>query len=100
MRRNNRSGCPRNDFREGGGYLGIPPFEHHSPINALEHFRRDENDVDADLPVGAKNASTRELEKSKQRSFPQRPHRSSFLQEEDNRTRNERQKTPYPNCQR
>jgi transposase InsO family protein len=38
-----------------------------------------EDGVDAAVPVDAKNASTRDLENCKERSFPQRPHRSSCL---------------------
>jgi len=50
-----------------------------SRLNVIEHFRAVEDDVDAAVPVDAKNAPTRDLENCKDRSFPQRPHRSRFL---------------------
>lgn len=42
--------------------------------------------VDADVPVDAKNAPTRDLENCPERSFPQRPHPSSFSWKEERRT--------------
>jgi hypothetical protein len=42
------------------------------------HFRAVEDGVDAAVPVDAKNAPTSDLENCKDRSFPQRPHRSCF----------------------
>jgi hypothetical protein len=41
-------------------------------------LRAAEDAVDAAVPVDAKNAPTRDLENCTNRSFPQRPHRSSF----------------------
>src|SRR6266566_322036 len=66
-------------------------------LSVIEHFRRDEDGVDAAVPVDAKNAPTSDLENSKERSFPQRPHRSLFLgtRKEERRTN---EKTAQPNC--
>ena len=64
----NRSGCPRNDFLEGGRYLVSPLFAHGRPqsnvscLAAIATFRADEDGVDADVPVDAKNASTSDFE--------------------------------------
>jgi hypothetical protein len=70
--------------------------QHRSPINMLEHFRRNEDDVDAGLPVDAKNASTRKLEKCKSALFHSAHIDPLFLQEEDKKTRNERRKHLSP----
>jgi hypothetical protein len=56
-------------------------------VNVIENFRTVEDGVDAAVPVDAKNAPTSDLENCKERSFPQRPHRSFFLQEEKERRR-------------
>ena len=69
-----------------GALLRYPPYfgdahpqRTRSCCNVLENFRGVEDDVDAAVPVDAQNAPTRDLENCKERSFPQRPHRSSFL---------------------
>jgi hypothetical protein len=49
-------------------------------LDVVEKFGAVEDDVDAVVPVDAKNAPTRDLENCKERSFPQRPHRSVFLE--------------------
>jgi hypothetical protein len=46
------------------------------------NFATVEDGVDAAVPVDAQNAPTSDLENCKERSFPQRPHRSLFLEEE------------------
>jgi len=56
-----------------------------SRFNVIGKFRAVEDGMDAAVPVDAKNAPTRDLETTKQ--FPQRPHRSSFLQEEKEQRR-------------
>ena len=48
-------------------------------IRFFNHHEDPEDGVDAAVPVDAKNAPTRDLENCKERSFPQRPHRSSCL---------------------
>ena len=60
-------------------------FNHHEDArssgtsHATGTFRATDAGVDPAVPVDAKNASTRDLENCTRRSFPQRPHRSSFL---------------------
>src|SRR6266852_4398164 len=65
--------------------LQVPPISRlasrerkRSCLSVIEHFRGDEDGVDAAVPVDAKNAPTSDLENCKERSFPQRPHRSLF----------------------
>jgi hypothetical protein len=75
--------------------LQVPPISRlayherkRSCLSVIEHFRGDEDGVDAAVPVDAKNAPTSDLENCKERSFPQRPHRSLFLgiRKEERRT--------------
>ena len=74
---------PQERFSRGGGATRVSPFfehacpQHHPSHGKLcENFRRHEDAVDADVPVDAKNAPTRDLETTEQ--FPQRQQRSSF----------------------
>src|SRR5262249_18993718 len=82
--KNNRSGCPRNDFLEGVAALVSPLFvdayaqRRFSRCQVMGQFRATKDGVDAAVPVDAQNAPTRDLENCTNRSFPQPPHRSSF----------------------
>src|SRR5262245_37147876 len=49
-----------------------------SRCQVMGQFRATKDSVDAAVPVDAQNAPTRDLENCTNRSFPQRPHRSSF----------------------
>ena len=78
-------------FSRGVATLVSPFFDQAYPrrrlsrFNVIGKFRAVEDGMDAAVPVDAKNAPTRDLETTKQ--FPQRPHRSSFLQEEKEQRR-------------
>jgi hypothetical protein len=81
-------------FSRRGSLLWYPPVsttrnleDGFRGVNVIENFRTVEDGVDAAVPVDAKNAPTSDLENCKERSFPQRPHRSFFLQEEKERRR-------------
>ena len=86
--KNTAQDAPGTIFSRGGATLVSPLFEHAHPqrslscLNVIEKFRAIEDDVDAVVPVDAKNAPTSDLEDCKDRSFQQRPHRSLFLEEE------------------
>jgi hypothetical protein len=56
-----------------------------SAFNVNGKLRAAEDGVDAAVPVDAKNAPTRDLENCTNRSFPQRPHRSSFSLKKEQR---------------
>jgi hypothetical protein len=92
MERKKRSGCPRNNFLEGGGYSGIPLFFVARFLNArgserLQFFREREDDVDADI-LWTQRTRPQDLEISQKNArFPQRPHRSSFSWEAERRTK-------------
>jgi hypothetical protein len=67
------SGCPRNDERDHGRPPGLPTFGlayHHGTFQRsqpdTEIVRDDEEGVDADVPVDAKNASTSDFENCRQ----------------------------------
>src|SRR5437773_2799476 len=61
-----------------------------SSLNVIENLRAVEDGVDAAVPVDAKNAPTSDLQNRKERGFAQRPHRSSFFSEEENRRTNDK----------
>jgi hypothetical protein len=79
--------------------LQVPPIwelayreRKRSCLSVIDTLRGDEDGVDAAVPVDAKNAPTSDLENCKERSFPQRPHRSLFLGR-----RKEERRTNYKN---
>ena len=80
-------------FSRGAATLVSPLFDHAHPrsrfsrVNVIGTFRTVQDGVDAAVPVDAKNAPTSDLENCKERSFPQRPHRSFPLQEEKEQRR-------------
>ncbi len=80
--------APGTIFSRGAATLVSPFFDHAYPrrrclrVNVIRKFRTVEDGVDAAVPVDAQNAPTSDLENCKERSFPQRPHRSLFLEEE------------------
>jgi hypothetical protein len=91
---------PQERFSRGGGYSGIPPFSS-TPIlegifcagDVIDNFQTTEDAVDADVPVDAQNAPTRDFENCKERAvFNKRPQRSSIL---GRRQKNEERK-PKP----
>jgi hypothetical protein len=96
--RKNRSGCPRNDDWDHGRPPGLPRFGlayHHGnfqlPSTDTEAFRADEEGVDADVPVDAKNASTSDFENCRQ--FSTAPTPNLFFFKEERRTKNEERTT-------
>ena len=88
MRRKESLRMPQERFSQ----KGWPPFRPQPrrtgfTVNVIRNFRAIEDGVDAAVPVDAKSASTSDLENCTNRSFPQRPHRSPFLQEEQEQRR-------------
>jgi hypothetical protein len=86
--RKNRSGCPRNDDRDHGRPPGLPKFwlaYHHGTFQwastDTETFRADEEGVDADVPVDAKNAPTSDFENCRQFSTAPTPNLFFFNKE-------------------
>ena len=96
--RKNPSGCPRNDDRNRGRPPGLPKFglAYQSRVFSVastdtETFRADEEGVDADVPVDAKNASTSDFENCRQ--FSTAPTPNLFFFKEERRTKNEERTT-------
>ena len=98
MRRTQRSGCPRNDFLEGGGYSGIPPLSS-TPIlkgifragDVIDNFRATEDDVDAATPVDAQNAPTGVWKSRREREIPTAPTSILFCLKEEEMKEDEEQ---------
>ena len=73
--KNTAQDAPGTIFPRGVATLVSPLFEYAHPqrsfwcLNVIENFRAIEDDVDAVVPVDAKNAPTRDLENCKDRSF-------------------------------
>ena len=81
-----------------GALPWYPPFRPRASSKAIVALQRGksqtvEDGVDAAVPVDAQNAPTRDLENCTHRSFPQRPHRSSFF------TRGKEQRRTLQVCQ-
>jgi hypothetical protein len=98
MRRKNRSGCPRNDFLEGGGYSGIPSFRvcrsSHASFargDAIDNVSSDGRRCGRCHPCGRTERAHKGFGNLAENArFPQRPHRSLLLERREEQ-KNEQQ---------
>jgi hypothetical protein len=83
--KNNRSGCPRNDFLEGVAPVVSPLSS--TPIlkstfragHVTDNFRATEDDVDAATPMDAQNAPTGVWKSRSEREIPTAPTSIIFI---------------------